>query len=88
MPQYSYECDACEHTFEEWHSYESDNTELCPECSGETHIVIGLTPVHYKAAGFKITETRGLTGHERRPNIKVGMAHELPPEERERAYDW
>ena len=32
MPIYEYECDACQHVFEEHQSFSDDPIEVCPEC--------------------------------------------------------
>ena len=87
MPIYVYRCDECDTEFEERQSFDDAPLTECPECSNPIYRVIFATPVHYKGAGFATTEARGITGRKRKPNIKVGSVHNLPPEERERALD-
>ncbi|MFA7101500.1 MAG: FmdB family zinc ribbon protein [Bacilli bacterium] len=84
MPVYVYECDSCGNKFEEKQSFNDEPLNECPKCGGKVHRVIFATPVHYKGAGFSITESRGLTGKKRKPKIKVGTIGDLPPEEREK----
>jgi len=57
----------------------------CSECGGAVSRVIFAVPVHYKGPGFYITESRGITGKKRKPNIKVGMTSDLSEAEQERA---
>ncbi len=81
MPLYDFRCDECRFEFEEWWSYNDDPTkERCPECMSTTTIIISSTPVHYKGAGFQTTESRGITGRKRKPDIKVGLKADLPDE--------
>ena len=87
MPIYVYRCESCEYEFEKRQSFDEEPLKVCPECGEQIHRVIFATPVHYKGAGFATTEARGITGRKRKPNIKVGTVHDLPPEERERALD-
>jgi len=87
MPTYVYKCEACNCKFEEKQSFNDEPIAVCPKCGGKVHRVIFATPVHYKGAGFSITEARGLTGHKRRPNIKVGLKSDLSPAEQVRMED-
>ncbi len=84
MPVYVYECRSCEHRFEEQQSFSDDSLIDCPKagCSGELYRVIQSSYALYKGPGFKTTEARGITGRKRKPNIKVGLKADLPPEQR------
>ena len=82
LPIYVYKCESCDHKFEERQSYGDEPLNICPKCGCVINRIIFATPVHYKGAGFSITETRGITGRKRKPNIKVGTISDLPPEER------
>jgi len=84
MPTYLYECDDCEHRFEVKQSFSDEPLSVCPECGGKVNRLIFATPVHYKGAGFSITEARGITGYKRHPKIKVGLKGDLSPAEQER----
>ena len=86
MPIYEYICDNCGYAFEEFTRSIADGIlEYCPHC-GNPSLRTQFSPpaIVYKCAGFSITDKRGLTGKKRKPNIKVGLTSELPPEERER----
>ena len=74
MPTYVYKCDSCGHEFEIHQAFTDDPLTKCPKCDMMLHRVIFPVPTHYKCAGFSITDKRGLTGHKRKPNIKVRMA--------------
>ena len=85
MPIYEYECSYCGHVFEAIQSFNDAPYVNCPECNEDTlHKVFGGVYVHYKGPGFYTTDARGITGKKRKPNIKVGLTSELPPEEREK----
>ena len=48
MPMYDFECVVCGKTFESFASVEHRYDIVCPECGGQTRIVILSTPaVHY-----------------------------------------
>lgn len=88
MPIYEYECKECGHRIEALQTFEqgkNEPLEVCPKCDKPTlHRVFSGCYVHYKGPGFATTEARGITGRKRRPNIKVGLVNDLPPEEREK----
>jgi len=84
LPIYKYECDSCGHEFEEKQSFDDEPLTICSKCGEKIHRVIFASPVHYKGPGFQTTEARGITGHKRRPKIKVGLKSDLSPEEQER----
>lgn len=88
MPIYEYVCEECSHEFEERTQSIFDGVrEHCPCCGNPTlKQKFPSTPptALYKGAGFKTTEARGITGRKRKPNIKVGLTADLPPEEREK----
>ena len=73
MPIYEYKCSSCGNVFELIQKW-GDTCVKCPNCCGAVEKVLYPAAIHYKAAGFYTTEQRGLTGHKRKPNIKVGNA--------------
>lgn len=88
MPIYEYECSECGHcedyllTFDQM---KNNPPITCSECGKEALVkVFGRFHAHYKGAGFYTTESRGITGRKRKPNIKVGLKADLPQEEQER----
>lgn len=84
LPTYVYECEDCDYRFEEKQSFDDDTLTECPKCRGKIRRIIFATPVHYKGSGFATTDARGITGRKRKPDIKIGLTSDLPPEEREK----
>jgi|GEM_PF-6382102 len=85
MPQYMYKCSECDFEIEITQRFNDEPIKECSRCGGAVTKVIFAVPVHYKGPGFYTTESRGITGKRRKPNIKVGTVSDLPPEEQERA---
>lgn len=56
MPTYSYQCKACQHSFDLQQSFSEDALTLCPECSGELKKVFGNLGVSFKGPGFYKTD--------------------------------
>jgi putative FmdB family regulatory protein len=79
MPIYDYICDDCGYKFEEFsRSMNHVQLECCPQCSSpHLRIKLSAPTVIYKGAGFATTEARGITGHKRKPKIKVGFKKDL-----------
>ncbi len=77
MPIYVYLCSACSDEVEILQSFSDDPLTVCSKCGGSLKKIIFAAPVHYRGAGWNISDKRGLTGHKRRPNIKVGLASEF-----------
>ena len=82
MPIYVYLCSACSDEVEILQSFSDDPLTVCSKCGGELKKIIFASPVHYKGAGWNISDKRGLTGHKRKPNIKVGLASEFDEQRR------
>jgi len=81
---YEYVCDGCGEEFEEITS-KFEPLRRCPYCEApDLRQKLSAPTVVYHGPGFNTTDARGITGHKRKPNIKVGMTSDLPPEERER----
>ncbi len=60
MPTYEYECDACNHTFDEFQSFSEKPLEKCPQC-GELKLrrLFGTgAAVIFKGSGFYETDYR------------------------------
>lgn len=58
MPTYDYECEHCDHKFEDFHA-PSKYVEKCPECFGKVKRLVGAgAGVIFKGAGFYQTEHR------------------------------
>ncbi len=60
MPTYDYECTACQHAWEEFHSIKAQPTKKCPACGknkAERQVGIGAGII-FKGSGFYITDYR------------------------------
>jgi len=60
MPTYDYQCDACEHTFEEFQSMSEPPLKKCPECGkSKLRRLFGCgAAVLFKGSGFYQTDYR------------------------------
>jgi putative FmdB family regulatory protein len=60
MPTYEYECTACGHKFEKFHSIKATPIKKCPECAKpKVKRLIGLgAGLLFKGSGFYITDYR------------------------------
>lgn len=58
MPIYDYECDVCNHRFEEIQHFNDKPIEVCPKCRGKTRRVIHSSPIVFKGNGFYVTDSR------------------------------
>lgn len=60
MPTYDYKCDACEHTWEEFHSMKAEPTKKCPTCGkNKARRLIGTGGgLIFKGSGFYQTDYR------------------------------
>lgn len=54
MPTYQYECDSCQHEWEEFQSMKDEPTKKCPECKKEKakRIITGGTGFVLKGGGW------------------------------------
>lgn len=60
MPTYDYQCDACNHTFEEWQSFKDDELTKCPKCKKKKlrRLISGGAALIFKGSGFYETDYR------------------------------
>ena len=59
MPTYDYECSACGHGFEAFHSMTAEPLSECPECGGRLERLIGTgAGILFKGSGFYQTDYR------------------------------
>ena len=60
MPTYDYECDACQHTFEEFQSMMDKPLKKCPKCGkSKLRRLIGTgAAIIFKGSGFYQTDYR------------------------------
>ncbi len=58
MPTYVYECDSCEHRFEERQGFDDDPLTDFPRCEGSVRRVFHPAPIIFKGRGFYVTDSR------------------------------
>lgn len=60
MPTYAYECDACEHSFEEFQSITAKPLRKCPACKRLKlqRLIGGGAGILFKGSGFYETDYR------------------------------
>ncbi len=60
MPTYDYDCDACDHTFEEFQMMSEDALKKCPQCKKKKlRRLIGTgAAIIFKGSGFYQTDYR------------------------------
>ncbi|MEE2708737.1 MAG: FmdB family zinc ribbon protein [Gemmatimonadota bacterium] len=59
MPTYQYQCEDCEHAFEEFQSMTSDPVYTCPECEGSVkRLISGGGGFLFRGDGFYTTDYR------------------------------
>lgn len=60
MPTYEYECDACQHTFEEFQSMSAEPLKKCPKCGKKKlrRLFGGGAAILFKGSGFYQTDYR------------------------------
>lgn len=60
MPTYDYQCDACQHTFEEWQSFHDAELTKCPQCKKKKlrRLLGGGAALIFKGSGFYETDYR------------------------------
>jgi putative FmdB family regulatory protein len=58
MPNYEYQCKACGHQFEEFHSITEEPRKRCPNCNTDNLVRIMGTGVGliFKGTGFYLTD--------------------------------
>jgi putative FmdB family regulatory protein len=60
MPTYEYQCDACNHTFEEFQSFSAEPLKKCPQCKKKKlrRLFGGGAAILFKGSGFYQTDYR------------------------------
>ena len=60
MPTYDYECEACDHVWEEFQSITAKPLTTCPECKKKKvkRLISGGAGFIFKGSGFYITDYR------------------------------
>jgi len=60
MPTYDYQCDACQHQFEEFQSIKAEPLKKCPECGKKKlrRLIGPGAAIVFKGSGFYETDYR------------------------------
>lgn len=56
MPLYEYLCTKCNHRFEKIQKFSDPMMKKCPECGGKVENVLHAPAVHFKGAGWYVTD--------------------------------
>lgn len=58
MPTYDYQCDACQHAFEQWQSFHDEALTKCPKCKKKKlrRLFGGGAAILFKGSGFYETD--------------------------------
>jgi putative FmdB family regulatory protein len=58
VPTYQYACTECDHSFEQFQSFDDDALTVCPQCQGRLRKVFNAVGVVFKGSGFYRTDSR------------------------------
>ena len=85
MPTYDYQCDGCDHQFEEWQSFKDDALTKCPSCKKNKlrRLFGGGAAIIFKGSGFYETDYR--QKDEAKKAGKSGAADAKPEAKAEKA---
>ena len=56
MPLYEYLCTKCKHRFEKIQKFSDPMVKKCPECGGKVENVLHAPAVHFRGAGWYVTD--------------------------------
>lgn len=56
MPLYEYVCQKCHHKFEKIQKFSDPKIKKCPECGGKVEQAVHAPAVHFKGAGWYVTD--------------------------------
>lgn len=56
MPLYEYLCTKCNHRFEKIQKFSDPMVKKCPECGGKVENVLHAPAVHFRGAGWYVTD--------------------------------
>jgi putative FmdB family regulatory protein len=76
MPNYEYECEACERTWEAQHGVAHRHDEVCSECGKEAALIIGGASVHSFTPHYSNSLGCWLTSHKEKRAIMKSMGVE------------
>src|ERR1700677_2576853 len=81
MPTYDYECDACQHAFEEFQSMSDEHLKKCPKCGKKKlrRLLGAGAAIIFKGSGFYQTDYRS---DSYKSSAKADEAKSPPPAEK------
>jgi putative FmdB family regulatory protein len=59
MPLYEYQCRKCKHRFERIQKFSDPIVKTCPECGATVDQLLSAPAVHFKGAGWYVTDYAG-----------------------------
>ena len=59
MPIYEFQCKKCKHRFEKIQSFSAKPPKKCPECGGALEQLQHAPAIHFKGAGWYVTDYAG-----------------------------
>lgn len=62
MPLYEYQCKQCSHLFERIQKFSDPPLTVCPKCGGEIEQLISPPAIHFKGAGWYVTDYANKSG--------------------------
>lgn len=66
MPLYEYQCEACEHRFEQIQKFSDPPISVCPTCGGTVRKLLSSPAIQFKGTGWYVTDyaKKGTSGTE------------------------
>ncbi len=58
MPNYEYECAACNHRFERLQRFSDPPVDTCPQCGNAVRRVLHPVGIVFKGSGWYVTDSR------------------------------
>jgi len=62
MPLYEYQCDDCEHRFEQIQKFSDELVKTCPSCGGRVKKLVSSPAIQFKGTGWYVTDYARKTG--------------------------
>jgi putative FmdB family regulatory protein len=58
VPQYEYQCTACDNRYEKREGFDAPSRQPCPKCGGQAKRILYAPPIVFKGSGFYVTDSR------------------------------
>ena len=86
MPIYEYRCPKCKHKVERIEKVSGPHLKKCPHCGGEVESVLSAPALHFKGAGWYVTDyarkTSGGDGLKSETSEKAGKTEKAEKAEK------